>query len=155
MIWSSFKMWAAHLYLRGPYFCPPSGTGTRVFQTNAPSGHSSAPLRETFGFTLFRSAQHQPARCARTGPVLVLLARIRSHKSGRCWRNAQKTTSLATLGTSPGLVLFGSLRSHQSQATAPFGASATNNKTQLGTRKTSATSPGLNDNSVAALRTKA
>lgn len=148
-------MWAVHLYLRGPYFCPPSGTGTRVFQTNAPSGHSSAPLRETFGFTLFRSAQHQPARYARTSPGLVLFARIRSHKSGRCWRNAQKTTSLATLGTSPGLVLFGSLRSHQSQATAPFGASATNNKTQLGTRKTSATSPGLNDNSVAALRTKA
>ena len=140
---SSFKMWAAHLYLRGPYFYPPSGTGTMVFQTNAPSGHSSAPLRETFGFTLFRSAQKtQHASLAQDRVFGEYCSLTLAQKPALQATHKRQQASL-TFGTKPSVSDYCSLRSHQCQATAPFGASATNDKTQLGTRTTSATKPSV------------
>lgn len=114
--WSSAKMWAAVSFSRGPCLCPPSGPGTRVFQTSAPSGHSSATLSKTFGFTQLRSAPNLSSLRSHKTECLVI-ARCARTKAGLRWRSAQNR-----------MPNDGSLRSHKSQATAPFGASATKDK---------------------------
>lgn len=110
--WSSSKMWAAVSFSRGPYFCPPTGSGQEVLWTSAPPWGTVSPNRSQ----------------ARTNPGLVIVARCRSHKSGRRWRSAQKITASLTFGTNPDLVNMAHWRSHQCQASAPFGASATKDK---------------------------
>lgn len=106
--WSSAKMWAANSFLRGPCLSPPSGQGTRVLQTCAPSGHCSATLRKTFGFTLLRSAQNLGSlRSHKT--ECIMMARCARTKAGHRWRSAQNR-----------VYNDGSLRSHKSQATAPL-----------------------------------
>ena len=141
--WSSAKMWAAVSFSRGPYLCPPSGQGTRVLQTCAPSGHCSATLRQTFGFTLLRSAP-KPGSLRSHKTECLVIARCARTKAGHRWRSAQNQVSND-----------GSLRSHQSQATAPFGASATKDKIIRALKERAPQNRMFNDNSVAALRTRA
>ena len=136
-------MWAVVSFLRGPCFCPPSGQGTRVLQTCAPSGHCSATLRKTFGFTLLRSAPNLSSLRSHKTECLVN-ARCARTKAGHRWRSAQNRMSND-----------GSLRSHKSQATAPFGASATKDKIVRALKQRAPQNRMSNDNSVAALRTRA